>query len=248
MINDSAFNSLAGLVTNKTELSQGLPIMEGTTLKVCTFVPYNMQTSGCTVIWDAATSNASQLLGNFTSTAQPATSITTPVQTSSATQSTTTQSTTTVSDVTFTTLQTSSAVKSKTQSSITSDHKSTIGPTVSTIGPTVSTTHTVVPSAPTATSFKSGTAQNTTTFHAQSTTSSAALSTSTHSATSSVLHGNATIPTNSANSTGLPIRSRRIATDLRQELRARSNIDSTCQASLAWPISVYGHIAFTTEC
>ncbi len=228
MINDSALNNLAGMVTNKTELSSGLPIMEGSTLKVCTFVPYNMQTntSGCTVIWDAA-SNSSQLLSNFTSMAQ---------QTSSATQSTTT-----VSHVTFTTQQTSSAVQSTTGLPINSAVKSTIVPTVS-------TTQHVSPAAPTATSLKSSAAQSTTTFHAQSTTSSAPFSSSTHVVTSSVLPGgNATNLTKSANSTVRPIQSRQLATDPMQELRTRSNIDSTCQASLAWPISEYGHIAFTTN-
>ncbi|KAF8349794.1 hypothetical protein F5887DRAFT_942418 [Amanita rubescens] len=206
MTNDSAFNNLAGMVTNKTELSSGLPILQGSTLRVCTFVPYNMQTntSGCTVIWDAAMSNSSQLLSNFTSITQ---------QTSSATQSTTT-----VSHVTFTTQQTSSAVQSTTPLSINSDAEPTI---VS----TASTTRHISPTAPTAT-------------FPQSTTSSAPFPSSTHVVTSSVSHGsNGTNPTQSANSTDLPIKSRQLATGAMQELRARSNIDSTCQASLAWPIS-----------
>lgn len=219
MTNDSAFNNLAGMVTNKTELYSGLPILQGSTLRVCTFVPYNMQTntSGCTVIWDAATSNSSQLLSNFTSITQ---------QTSSATQSTTT-----VSHVTFTTQQTSSAVQSTTTLSINSDAEPTI---VS----TASTTRHISPTAPTATFLKSSAAQSTTTFHAKSTTSSAPSPSSTHVVTSSVSQGsNGTNPTQSANSTDLPIISRQLATGAMQELRARSNIDSTCQASLAWPIS-----------
>jgi hypothetical protein len=226
MTNDSAFNNLAGMVTNKTELSSGLPIMQGSTLRVCTFVPYNMNTSGCTVIWDAATSNSSQLLSNITSTTQ---------QTSSATQSTTT-----VSHVTFTTQQTSSAVQSTTTLSINSDAEPTIVSTAFTTRPIPST-------SPTATSLKSSAAQSTTTFHAKSTASSAPFPSSI--VTSNVTHGsNGTSPTQSANSTDLPIKSRQLATDPMQELRARSNIDSTCQASLAWPISEYGHIAFTTNC
>jgi len=219
MTNDSAFNNLAGMVTNKTELSSGLPILQGSTLRVCTFVPYNMQTntSGCTVIWDAAMSNSSQLLSNFTSITQ---------QTSSATQSTTT-----VSHVTFTTQQTSSAVQSTTPLSINSDAEPTI---VS----TASTTRHISSTAPTATSLKSSAAQSTPTFHAKSTTSSAPFPSSTHVVTSSVSHGsNGTNSTQSANSTDLPIKSRQLATDAMQELRVRSNIDSTCQASLAWPIS-----------
>lgn len=244
MINESALNNLAGLVTNNTQLSHGLPIMEGSTLKVCTWVPINMQTNGCTVIWDA-TSDSSQLFSNFTSTTRQTSSATQPTttvsnvtfttrQTSGVVQPTFTtqqtsgvvQPTTTVSGITFTTQQTSSAVRSTT----------TLPNAKSTTVPTVSTTR---PVSPTATSIKSSAAQSTTTFHAQPTTSSAPLPSSTHFITSSALHGsNATNPTKRAKRTDLPISSRGIATDIMQELRARSNLDSTCQASLVWPISV----------
>lgn len=54
--NIAALNELTQVVANIPVLSKGLPIMHGSVLEVCTWVPSNLQTEGgtCTVIWNGA--------------------------------------------------------------------------------------------------------------------------------------------------------------------------------------------------
>ncbi|PFH54763.1 hypothetical protein AMATHDRAFT_301 [Amanita thiersii Skay4041] len=53
-INATAADALVNLVQNKSRLDTGLPILQGTTLKVCTWVPSNLATDGfaCQTIWN----------------------------------------------------------------------------------------------------------------------------------------------------------------------------------------------------
>lgn len=50
--NLNALNALTNLVANKSMLNDQLPIMQGSTLKFCTMVPANLETSGCAVVWN----------------------------------------------------------------------------------------------------------------------------------------------------------------------------------------------------
>ncbi|KAF8634420.1 hypothetical protein AX15_000871 [Amanita polypyramis BW_CC] len=53
-INIHAVDNLTGLISNRTSLRNGLPVMQGSTLKICTWLPASLRTddSACSVIWN----------------------------------------------------------------------------------------------------------------------------------------------------------------------------------------------------
>jgi len=71
--NLGALNSLTTLVANKTLLNGELPIMQGSVLKFCTKVPQNLNTNGCTVIWNGTSLATGSAANDATDSAQPTT-------------------------------------------------------------------------------------------------------------------------------------------------------------------------------
>jgi len=52
--NMNGLNELTHLVANKSALNKGLPILQGSVLKLCTWVPEDLDTDDCTVIWSGS--------------------------------------------------------------------------------------------------------------------------------------------------------------------------------------------------
>ncbi|KAF8641210.1 hypothetical protein AX17_000844 [Amanita inopinata Kibby_2008] len=65
-VNANAAAELSNLVVNETELEKGLPILQGQTLKLCRWVPSNLQTdvSDCQVIWSGGGGGTTETVGH----------------------------------------------------------------------------------------------------------------------------------------------------------------------------------------
>ncbi|KAK2461683.1 hypothetical protein APHAL10511_006146 [Amanita phalloides] len=227
-INIHTLNILTGIVTNQTVLNQGLPIMQGSTLKVCAWVPWNIQTdvSACRVIWDAThpTTNVSSSSDDIESVYVSQPTIFTTLPTPFVIPSTTAQ--------TFSAMSSVMAQPIGSVLSATTVQLSSVTPNPTTIQTSSVTpiTTTIQTSSTTTTVQTSSVTPSTTTTH---TSSGASLLV--HPVSSFSLSPSPSPSADSSRAKGSAIDARQL--QYTTDLRARVVVDELCQASLIWPIS-----------